>query len=54
MQGTGLLKWRAYSEERDATPVGSARFDLQFQLRGTMSVVSESSEVLSRSIYKGY
>lgn len=53
-EATGKVKWRAYSRERDATSIGTAEFRLSFATTGSLSVVSESSEVLSRSIYKGH
>jgi hypothetical protein len=53
-EAKGLVKFHAYSPERDATSVGTAIFDLTFQLRGTISIVSETSTVLTRSTYQGH
>jgi hypothetical protein len=50
---TGTVALRAHSPERHRTSVVSAQFSLTFDTSGTPAVVSETSEVLSRKIYRG-
>jgi hypothetical protein len=46
---TGIVDWRASSTERNATSTGSARFQLTFSTQGRPTLLSEWSEVLTRS-----
>jgi hypothetical protein len=52
-QISGIVVWRAHSEERKITSEGTARFRLTFTTHGTPTLSSEWSEVVTRSVSRG-
>jgi hypothetical protein len=49
----GAVRWRAHSDARHQTSSGLARFSLTFATSGSVSLVAESSEVVSRTVRAG-